>query len=99
MERRFMTNGMSNAATAPHRCWSCKAEVAATDKFCRHCGAKLHSEQAAAAVHPPPHPSNAVLHERLVAIEKLLLKTIVGVLALLLLVGWIALQLYHFGRI
>ena len=94
-----MTNGTSNTATAPHRCWSCKAEVAATDKFCRHCGAKLHSEPSAAAAHPPPHPSNAVLHERLVGIEKLLLKTVVGVVALLLLVGWIVLQFYHFGRI
>ena len=96
-----MTNGTSTVATAPHRCWSCNEEIAPTDRFCRHCGARLHSETRAAPApsHLPPHPSNAILHERLVAIEKLLLKTVVGVVALLLLVGWIALQFYHFGRI
>jgi hypothetical protein len=42
--------------------------------------------------------SSVNLHARLVSIEKLLLKTIFGIVALLLLVGWIALQMHHFGR-
>lgn len=33
---------------------------------------------------------------RLVSIEKLLLKTILGVGSILLLVGWIVLQMFHF---
>ena len=52
---------------------------------------------AAGAAAQPNSPS-VIIHERLVSIEKLLLKTIFGVVALLLLVGWIALQMYHFGR-
>ena len=38
------------------------------------------------------------IHERLVSIEKLLLKTLIGVGALLLLTAWIVLQMFHFGR-
>jgi hypothetical protein len=38
------------------------------------------------------------IHARLVSIEKMMLRTIVGVVALLLLVAWILLQMYHFGR-
>jgi hypothetical protein len=45
-----------------------------------------------------PNSPNVIIHARLVSIEKLLLKTIFGVVALLLLVGWIALQMYHFGK-
>jgi hypothetical protein len=45
-----------------------------------------------------PNSPSVIIHERLVSIEKLLLKTIFGVVALLLLVGWIALQMYHFGK-
>jgi hypothetical protein len=45
-----------------------------------------------------PNSPSVIIHERLVAIEKMLLKTIMGVVALLLLVGWIALQMVHFGR-
>jgi hypothetical protein len=45
-----------------------------------------------------PNSLTVNLHARLVSIEKLLLKTIFGVVALLLLVGWIALQMHHFGR-
>jgi hypothetical protein len=45
-----------------------------------------------------PNLPNVIIHERLVSIEKLLLKTIFGVVLLLLLVGWIALQMHHFGR-
>jgi hypothetical protein len=49
------------------------------------------------AAEQPDSPS-VMIHARLVAIEKLLLKTIFGVVALLLIVGWIALQMVHFGR-
>ena len=45
-----------------------------------------------------PNSPSVIIHERLVSIEKLLLKAIIGVVALLLLVGWIALQMHHFGR-
>lgn len=46
---------------------------------------------------------SASIHERLGSIEGLLLKTIIGVLigvfAILLLVGWIVLQMHRFGNI
>jgi hypothetical protein len=45
-----------------------------------------------------PNSPSVIIHERLVSIEKLLLKTVIGVVSLLLLVGWIALQMHHFGR-
>jgi hypothetical protein len=45
-----------------------------------------------------PNLPSVIMHERLASIEKLLLKTIFGVVVLLLLVGWIALQMHHFGR-
>ena len=91
-----MTNGTTDAATDPHQCWSCKGEVAPTDAFCRHCGTRLAHDGSGAA--EQPNSPSMIIHARLVAIEKLLLKTIFGVVALLLLVGWIALQMYHFGR-
>jgi hypothetical protein len=91
-----MTNGTTNAATAGHQCWSCKKEVAPADAFCRHCGTRL-AHDGIGAAEQPDSPS-VMIHARLVSIEKLLLKTIFGVIALLLLVGWIALQMYHFGR-
>jgi predicted RNA-binding Zn-ribbon protein involved in translation (DUF1610 family) len=37
-----MTNETNNqAASTPHQCWSCKKEIAPTDRFCPHCGAKV----------------------------------------------------------
>jgi hypothetical protein len=45
-----------------------------------------------------PNSPNVIIHERLVSIEKLLFKIVIGVVALLLIVGWIALQMHHFGR-
>jgi len=87
MERHLMnlmTRGTNKGATTAHRCWSCKGEVALTDYFCRHCGmwSPLHRDES--------------IHGRLLSIEKLLLKTIFGVGAVLLLVGWIVLQMFHF---
>jgi hypothetical protein len=38
------------------------------------------------------------IHQRLTSIEKMLLKTAIGVGVLLLLVAWLLLQAYHFGR-
>jgi hypothetical protein len=96
MEHRLMTNGTTDAATAGHQCWSCKGEVAPTDAFCRHCGMRLTHDGSGAAAQP--NVSSVNIHARLISIEKLLLKTIFGVVALLLLVGLIALQMYHFGR-
>jgi hypothetical protein len=70
------------------RCWSCEGEIAPSDNFCRQCGMKLQAGTS---------PS-VNIHARLASIEKMMLRTIVGVVALLLLVGWILLQMYHFGR-
>ncbi len=78
----------NSPSAAVSRCWSCNAEVALTDNFCRHCGMGLQSSTS---------PSINI-HERLVSIEKRLLSVLIGVGALLLLIGWILLQLYHFGR-
>jgi hypothetical protein len=80
----FMTRGANKGETTSHHCWSCKGEVTLTDHFCRHCGmwSPLHRDES--------------IHVRLVSIEKLLLKTILGVGSILLLVGWIVLQMFHF---
>jgi hypothetical protein len=59
-------------------------EVARTDHFCRHCGMWS------------PLLRDESIHGRLLSIEKLLLKTIFGVGAVLLLVGWIVLQMFYF---
>jgi len=69
-------------------CWSCDGEIAPNDDFCRHCGIRLKSGTS---------PSRNV-HHRLTAIEKRLLHILIGTGAALLLIGWILLQLYHFGR-
>jgi ribosomal protein L32 len=87
MERHlmnFMTRGANKDAATARHCWSCKGEVARPDHFCRHCGmwSPLHRDES--------------IHGRLVSIEKLLLKTIFGVGAVWLLVGWIVLQMFHF---
>ena len=96
MEHRLMTNGTTDAATARLQCWSCQGEVALADAFCRHCGTRL-AHDGSGVAEQPDSPS-VMIHARLVSIEKLLLKTIFGVVALLLLVGWIVLQMQHFGR-
>jgi hypothetical protein len=70
------------------RCWSCDGEIALNENFCRHCGSRLKSGAS---------PSRTV-HDRLVAIEKRLLHILIGVGVALLLIGWILLQLYHFGK-
>ena len=96
MEHRLMTNGTTDAATARLQCWSCQGEVAPADAFCRHCGMRL-AHDGSGAAEQPDSPS-MIIHARLVSIEKLLLKTIIGIGALLLIVGWIALQMHHFGK-
>ena len=80
----LMTRGTNKGATTAQQCWSCQGEVARTDNFCRHCGmwSPLHRDES--------------IHVRLLSIEKLLLKTIFGVGAVLLLVGWIVLQVFYF---
>lgn len=83
-----MTNTTNSQPDATLHCWSCDGEIASTDNFCRHCGIRLQTGIS---------PSMSI-HGRLVSIEKMLLKTGVGVAALLVLVGWILLQVYHFGR-
>jgi len=90
----------SNQSAASFQCWSCKGEVGRADRYCRHCGMNLiygASGAASKAQQQFASPSEQI-HARLVSIEKLMIKAIVGVGALLLLVGWIALQMHHFGR-
>ncbi len=72
------------AAIAPLQCWACGGQVGLTDNFCPHCG-----------TWNPLHKSESI-HARLVSIEKLMLKTIIGVGALIFLVGWAILQMFHF---
>ena len=67
------------------RCQACGAVVHASDNFCAKCGSVIREN-----VHP--------LHERMSAIERLAFKIAAGTLLLILLSGWILLQLYHFGR-
>jgi hypothetical protein len=38
------------------------------------------------------------VHEQLSALHKLSLRTFFGVVLLIVLIGWISLQLYHFGK-
>jgi hypothetical protein len=54
--------------------------------YCPLCGAILNKSAVRSA------------HERLEAIEKKLIYGLIGVIALLLLVSWLALQAYHFGK-
>src|SRR5512141_1201331 len=100
MERCLMTNGSNSIATTPHQCSSCKGEIAPTDSFCRHCGMKLTHEASAATdkAYRQSALSSVDIHERLLSIEKLLLKTLIGVGVSLLLAAWIVLQMFHFGR-
>ena len=88
---------MSNTAVNESQCRSCGGAVATSDAYCRHCGAKLSYDESSADNGTDKRPTKHI-HERLVSIEKLLLKTVLGVGALLILVGWIVLQLHHFGR-
>jgi hypothetical protein len=83
-----MANTSDTQPDANLRCPSCHGEIAPADNFCRHCGTRLKSGAS---------PSMDI-HDRLRSIEKILLKTAFGVGALLLLVAWILLQMYHFGR-
>ena len=79
---------MTNELAATLHCWSCNMEIVRTDNFCRNCGAHLKSTSV-----------NGSIHARLASIEKkLTLRTILELGTLLLLAGWILLQLHHFGR-
>ena len=73
---------------AQQRCFSCGGNVNAADKFCRHCGTRL---QGAAS-------PNGNVHQRLGAIERRPLHILIGIGVLAVIIGWIALQLYHFGK-
>jgi hypothetical protein len=59
---------------------------------------KLTHEASAATDKAQQQLPSVIIHERLVSIEKLLLKTLIGVGVLLLLAAWIVLQTFHFGR-
>ncbi len=67
-------------------CVICGREIASADHFCRYCGAELGA------------PKVNDVHERLAAVEKRLLHALLGIVLILLVLGFIALQLYHFGR-
>jgi hypothetical protein len=75
-------------AVVASRCGACDSEIDPNDNFCRHCGV---------ALGPKLSPSVRI-HERLEAIEKRVRRTLIGVILLLLLVSWVLLQTYHFGR-
>jgi hypothetical protein len=87
MEGR-MTDKASSTPAVDEHCWSCHGKIDPTDNYCRHCGVRLQQETS----------PNVDIHTRLVSIEKMLLKTAVGVALILLLIGWILLQTYHFGQ-
>jgi len=69
-------------------CWSCGAAMASADNFCRKCGAPFRS----------PLEASTDIHNRLRAVEKLQLRTAIGVFFLIIICSWLLLQLYHFGR-
>jgi hypothetical protein len=83
-----MADTTSSPPVVTQRCWSCDCAIDPADKFCPHCGVKLRSG---------PSPS-VNIHGRLVSIEKMLLKIAIGVAVSLALIGWILLQIYHFGH-
>jgi hypothetical protein len=95
-----MTNETNKkAADTPHQCWVCGAPVTMAENFCSHCGMRLNYEASGATGKTQQQPTSprVAVHARLAFIEKYLLITIIGVGALLLLIGWIALQLHRFG--
>jgi len=92
-----VTNDIETGAINQPKCWSCGGAIAAGDVYCRHCGAKLSRDENLTGNGADKRPTKHI-HARLESIEKLLLKTVLGVVALLILVGWIVLQLHHFGR-
>ena len=83
-----MADQTSNPPAVAKHCWSCHEAIEPTDTFCRHCGAELR----------PRASSSATIHVRLVSIEKMLLKTAIGVGLAVILIGWLLLQTYHFGK-
>jgi predicted amidophosphoribosyltransferase len=78
----------NSQAAAEQRCPSCGGNVGAADKFCRQCGVRLQNDTS----------PNGNVHERLGAIERRLLHILLGIGVLAVIIGWIALQLYHFGK-
>jgi hypothetical protein len=83
-----MTNITASTPAASLRCASCQGEIAPADNFCRQCG--MPSKIGGSPI--------INIHQRLLSIESILLKTAIGVGVLLLLVGWLLLQAYHFGK-
>ncbi len=83
-----MANQTSSPPVVTKHCWSCHDEINLTDNFCSHCGAKLQ----------PRISSGMNIHARLVSIEKMLLKLALGVAVAVILLGWLLLQTYHFGK-
>jgi hypothetical protein len=79
------TNGQPAAEL---RCFSCGGNVSTADKFCRHCGIQLQYGTS----------PNGNVHERLRAIERRLLHILIGIGVVVVVAGWISLQLYHFGK-
>jgi hypothetical protein len=83
-----MADETNRPPNASNTCKSCHGKVDPGDRYCRHCGARLDQRT----------PLDADILTRLVSVEKLLLKTAIGVGLTLLLIGWVVLQTYHFGR-
>jgi uncharacterized membrane protein YvbJ len=78
----------NSQAAAEQRCPSCGGNVSAADTFCRQCGVRLQNDTS----------PNGNVRERLGAIERRLLHMLIGIAVLAVIIGWIALQLYHFGK-
>jgi predicted amidophosphoribosyltransferase len=53
-----MTNETIKQAAATPHCWSCKAEIASSDSFCPHCGAKLTANGSGAEEKPQVLPDS-----------------------------------------
>ena len=53
-----MTNEANKQPADTSLCWSCKAEVAPSDGFCPHCGAKLTANGSGAKKEPEAQPTS-----------------------------------------
>ena len=64
---RAMEGAMTNEtnklpADAPY-CWSCKAEISPTDRFCPHCGAKVSSASVGPSSSTIDQPQNPIVND------------------------------------
>ena len=53
-----MTNEANKKPAAAPHCWSCKKEIAPTERFCPHCGANLTANGSGAKEKPQAQPDS-----------------------------------------